>query len=172
MSSHCGKVAEMPHSEPESYELNDSSEPADREYPVEPSLAGDLMRHLADQLLAGRYVDDATLQRIWDHNEAHDIPPIVERYRELRRRGVPWSRMRVNGEKLRKYRTAKRDHRISEVLGNASEITERIPGRVKVAKRELAEILGISVSSVQRRWTDIESDKKRDPGRPLKKKQK
>lgn len=151
------------------FELIDPDDPHDVLYPLEPSVAGDLMRHLADQLLAGRYVEEEIVNLIWDHCDARNTPPIVKRYVELRRRRIPHGRMRVNDRKLVKYSTAKRNHYIDLVLGNASMNADRLPGGMEEVMRGVADYLGIEVSTVRRRWTDSTSDKKRGPGRPRKK---
>jgi len=158
----------MVNSESKLIELTSPDDLDDSSYPSEPSVAGDLMRHLADQILAARYVDDEVLYRIWDACEDRDIPPIVRRYVELRRCGTPPARMRANGKKLVKYSTTKSDHLIEINLANASETADRIPGKLAQAKSELAAALGISVATVQRRWSNIKSEKKRGPGRPRK----
>lgn len=159
----------MANSESGVIELTSPDDPDNVSYPSEPSVAGDLMRRLADQIIAARYIDDEIVNRIWDSCEDRDIPPIVRRYVELRRRDIPPGRMRVNGKKLAKYSTAKRKHYIELILGNASDSAGRFPGGLDRAKRDVADYLGISVSSVQRRWSDIKSEKKLGPGRPRKK---
>ena len=153
----------------ELFELTSPDDPDDVVYPSEPSVAGDLMRHLAEQLIAGRRFDDEIVYRIWDNCEDCDIPPIVGRYVELRRRGIPPLRMRVNGKRLGKYSTAKRNHNIELVLGNASENADRLSGGMDRVMSEVADNLGMVVSTVRRRWTESASEKKRGPGRPRKK---
>ena len=167
-SGACDKDRIVVNSDSELIELTSPDDPDDASYPSEPSVAGDLMRHLADQLLAARYIDDEILYRIWDNCERRDIPPIVRRYYEARRGGTPSRRLRVNDKGLAKYSTAKSYHYIELILGNASENADRLPGGMDQVKRDVADYLGISVSTVQRYWTDIKSAKKRRPGRPKK----
>ena len=159
----------MVDSEPEQFELTSPDDRDDVLYPSQPSVAGDCMRHLANQLFAGRYIDDEIVNLIRNHCDARDTPPIVQRYLEFRSNGIRPGRMRVNGQKLTKYKTAKRDHYIKLVLSNSSKNADCFPGALTRAKRDVAEALGMTVASVQRRWTDIESEDKRGKGRPAKK---
>ena len=168
-SRRCGTGARVVKSELGVFELIDPDDPGDMSYPLVPSVAGDLMRHLADQLLAGRYVEEEIVNLILDHCDARDTPPIVKRYVELRRRHIPHGRMRVNNMKLVKYSTAKRDHYIDLVLGNASKNADRLPGGMEQAMREVADCLGMEVSTIRRRWTDSTNENKRGPGRPREK---
>ena len=148
------------------YELVHPGEDIEHGYPENPILADLIMRQIASQLHSGIYVEDKVLYWAWDCCVRRYIPPIVERYMCLRRRGIPNGGMTADGKKLRKSETVIKEQIIERDLDNASSLAESKPGIITETKKKLAVRLGMTQSSVQRRWTEIRSERKRGPGRP------